>query len=57
MNILFKNKHEQTMELNERLTIEELIKMGVTSIRLFDKKEAKELQEGWWINVENFKSK
>lgn len=45
------------MELNERLTIEELIKMGVTSIRLFDKKEAKELQEGWWINVENFKSK
>ena len=57
MKLLFKNKHAETMELDQNLTIKDLVKMGITSIRLFDKDQTRELPEGWWINVEFTKAK
>jgi len=57
MKLLFKNKHAETMELDQNLTIKDLVRMGITSIRLFDKDQTRELPEGWWINVEFTKAK
>lgn len=57
MKLLFKNKYAHKMELDGNLTVEELIKMGITSIRLFDENQVRELPEGWWINVEFNKPK
>jgi hypothetical protein len=57
MKLLFKNKYAHTMRLDQNLTIEDLLKMGITSIRLFDEDQVKELPEGWWVNVEFTKPK
>lgn len=45
------------MQLDQSLTIEDLLKMGITSIRLFDEKQVRELPDGWWVNVEFTKPK
>lgn len=57
MKILFKNRYADTMELDQNLTIEDLLKMGITSIRLFDEEQVRELPDGWWVNVEFTKPK
>jgi hypothetical protein len=57
MKLLFKNKYAHTMRLDENLTIEDLVKMGITSIRLFNEDQVRELPEGWWVNVEFTKPK
>lgn len=57
MKILFKDRHSHTMELDGSLTIEELIKMGINNIRLFERTDVKDLPEGWWINVEPLETK
>lgn len=57
MKLLFKNKYAHTMRLDENLTIEDLLKMGITSIRLFNEDQVRELPEGWWVNVEFTKPK
>jgi hypothetical protein len=57
MKLLFKNKHAETMELDQNLTIKDLVRMGITSIRLFNEDQVRELPEGWWVNVEFTKPK
>lgn len=57
MKLLFKNKYAHTMRLDQNLTIEDLLKMGITSIRLFNEDQVRELPEGWWVNVEFTKPK
>ena len=57
MKLLFKNKYAHTMRLDQNLTIEDLLKIGITSIRLFDEDQVRELPEGWWVNVEFTKPK
>lgn len=55
MKLLFENNKGQMMELDAKLTIPELLKLGIDQIRLFDETEPSDLPKGWWINIENKK--
>jgi hypothetical protein len=51
MKLLFQNNKGEQMELDARLTIPDLLKMGIDQIRLFDDTNPSDLPKGWWINI------
>lgn len=51
--IPFVNSQGNIIELDEKLTIEDLIKLGVVAIRLAPKDEPTPLEGNWWIEKQN----
>ncbi len=53
--IFFQNAQGERMAVDPSMTIEDLVRQGVTSIRLF--REGEPLEPGWWRDVKKLSGK